>query len=168
VGSVNSNGVQYNDLNLLYDLVKDKLIVKHYSSVLKVEQVSEKVDGFTIQGHHFVKLLPDSTSESVISAGFYDQLYKGKSVSLFARRQKVTEEQIKDMQVVLRFNERNRYFIKKNGQYFPVSDRKSVIRVMGDKKKEMDDFLRRNKIKFKKQPEEAIVRMAAYYDSLNR
>ena len=168
VGSVNANGVQYKDVNLLYDLVNDKLIVRHYNTVLKVEQVSEKVDEFQIQSHNFVKLIPDSVSQAVITNGFYDELYKGRAVSLYARRQKVPEEQIKDMQVVLRFNERNRYFIKKDGQYIPVSDRKSVMRVMSDRKKEMDDFLRRNKIKFKRQPEEAMVRMTAYYDSLNR
>src|SRR4030095_1161345 len=165
-GEVVANGIMYPNAYLLYDLVHDKLIVKHYSNILKVEQISEKIESFSMQGHQFERGVAASVSQSSISTGFYDVLYKGKPVSVYAKRTKSTEEQIKDMQVVLIFNEKNRYFIKKDDNWYPVSDRKAALKVMADKKKEMEDFLRKNKIKFKKQPEQALSRMAAYYDSL--
>ena len=165
-GEVVANGIRYPDAYLLYDLVHDKLVVRHFSNILKVEQISEKIESFGFQGHQFERVVADSASQTVISTGFYEVLHKGKPVSVYAKRTKSTEEQIKDMQVVLLFNEKNRYFMKKDDSWYPVSDRKAALRVMADKKKEMEDFLRKNKIKFKKQPEQALSRMAAYYDSL--
>lgn len=167
-GEVKANGVNYPNAFLLYDLVHDKLIVQHFSKIVKVEQVNEKVEGFSIQGHEFVRLVPGQTSETTLAPGFYDLLYKGDTISLYAKRMKTVEEQIKDMQVTLVFNEKNKYFLKKGEEYFQVSDRQTAMRFMADKKKEMTDFLKKNKIKFRKQTEHALLRMAAYYDSIKK
>lgn len=167
-GEVVANGTRYPDASLLYDIVHDKLIVKHYSNILKVEQISEKVESFTMQGHEFERIIADSVSQETITTGFYEVLHKGKPLAVYARRTKSPEEQIKDMQVILIFNEKNRLFVKKDNTWYAVSDRKDALKVMSDKKKEMEDFLKKNKIKFRKQPEAALSQMAAYYDSLKR
>ena len=165
-GTVNSNGVLYNDIPLLYDMVNDKLIVLDLKKIFKIEQISESIENFSIYGHEFVRLLTDSISKSRLTTGFYDRLFNGKSVALFAKRQKTVAEILKETHTELLFSQHEYYYIQKNNIYYPVSDKGSVLKVFGDKRMELEKFLKKNKIKFKKQPEYAMTRMAEYYDSL--
>jgi hypothetical protein len=165
-GSINSNGLLYNDIPILYDIVHDKLIVLDYNKVFKVEQISERVENFSCYGHSYERLSPDSINISTVTTGFYDRLYIGRSVALYAKRQKMASEILKETHTELVFKQRNSYFIRKGVIYYPVSDRSSVLNVLKDKKPELDKFLKKNKIKFKKNPEFAMIKLAEYYDSL--
>jgi hypothetical protein len=167
MGSMISNGVYYDDIPLLYDLVHDKLIVLDFNKIFKVEQISERIENFSLHGHGFVRLSQDSMNKSIITTGFYDRLYNGKSVALFVKRQKMVTEILKETQTELVFIARNNYFIRKNNNYYPVSDRGSVLNVFEDKKMVMEKFLKKNKIRFRKNPEYAMIRLAEYYDSLS-
>jgi len=165
-GSMFGYGVIYNDIPLKYDLVHDKLIVLHFNKIFNVEQISERIDKFTISGHEFVRLVPDSTSQSEVSAGFYDRIYFGKSVSLFAKRKKIAGERIKEGQSENIFKERNSYYIKKDNFFHPVSDKSSVLKVLSDKRKELEMFLKKNKIKFNQNREYAMAQLSEQYDRL--
>jgi hypothetical protein len=165
-GSMFGYGVIYNDIPLKYDLVHDKLIVLHYNKIFNVEQISERIDRFTVLGHEFVRLVPDSSSQSEVSAGFYDRIYSGNSVSLFAKRKKIAAERMKEGQSEHIFKERNSYYIKKDNFFHPVSDKSSVLKIMSDKRKELEAFLKKNQIKFSKNREYAMAQLSEYYDRL--
>ena len=165
-GSMFGYGVIYNSIPLKYDLVHDKLIVLHFNKIFSVEQISERIDRFTISGHEFVRLVPDSSSQSEVSAGFYDRIYSGKSVSLFAKRKKIAAERMKEGQSENIFKERNSYFIKKDNFFHPVSDKSSVLKVLSDKRKELEMFLKKNKIKFNQNREYAMAQLSEQYDRL--
>jgi len=165
-GSMVGYGVVYNDISIKYDIVNDKLIVLHYNKLFMVEQISERIDRFTVLGHEFVRLVPDSISKPVLTEGFYDRLYSGKSVSFFAKRRKTAAERVKDGQYELIFKEHNAYFIKKDNFYHPVSDKHSVLEVLEDKKGELEIYLKKNKIKFNKNREYSIAQLSEYYDRL--
>jgi hypothetical protein len=165
-GSMNGHGVNYDDIPIKYDILHDKLVILHFNRIFNVEQISERIDRFTILGHVFVRLASDSSSQSAEAAGFYDRLYSGKAVSLFAKRRKTSAERIKDGQAELVYKEHNAYFIRKDNFFHPVSDKGSVLNVLSDKKKELEIFLKKNKIKFNKDREYAMTQLSAYYDSL--
>jgi len=62
--------------------------------------------------------------------------------------------------------EDDHYFIKKDGVYYPVHNKKSTLYVFKDRKRDVQKLLRKNKIKFKPNPEYGIVRAAQYYDQI--
>jgi hypothetical protein len=165
-GSINGFGVTYNDIPVKYDIVHDKLIVLDFNKIFKVEQVSERIDSFQLLGHGFVRLTADSMEQSGIVTGFYDRLYMGKSVALFAKRKKIPSELIKEGHSDLSFKERNYYFIRKDDIYYPVSDKSSIMNVLKDKKKELDSFLKKDKIKFNKNRELSMTMLAEHYEFL--
>ena len=58
------------------------------------------------------------------------------------------------------------YYIRKNNTYYSVSSQGSMLTILKDKKKELQQYIRANQIKFRKDPEEAMVKIASYYDHL--
>jgi hypothetical protein len=165
-GTINGFGVTYHDIPVKYDIVHDKLIVLDFNKIFKVEQVSERIDSFSLFGHGFVRLTADSMNQSGIATGFYDRLFMGNSVALFAKRKKIASELIKEGHSELNFKERNYYFIRKEDAYYEVSDKSSVMNALKDKKKELDVFLKKNKIKFNRNREYAMTLLAEHYESL--
>jgi hypothetical protein len=66
------------------------------------------------------------------------------------------------------FYERNRYFLRKDGQFYAVKGKGSVLGVFDDRKKELQRFLREQKIRYKRDPESAMVQLARQYDVLTK
>ena len=55
-GSVFYDGVQYGDLDLLYDLVKGEVVIKDPFNTYKIALINERLDRFTILNHSFIQL----------------------------------------------------------------------------------------------------------------
>lgn len=163
-GSIEYDGLVYNNISMWYDLVKDQVIILHFNNFTRVGLVSEKVKEFTVLNHHFIRLQFDSTSQTPLTTGFYDELYKGSSTVL-AKRVKVINEIVKD-EIEREFMQHNLYCIQKDSTYYIVKNYKGLLSVFKYRAKEIKQYLRKNKIRYRKEPENALVKAAAYYDSL--
>jgi len=164
VGSI----VYDNELNvnvpMMYDLKNDKVVIDHFSSRNKIELVSKKISKFNVQGHTFVALKPDSANAQ-IQEGFYDQLYKG-SIRVYARRTKQYEERIEANVLIPSFTEKNKYFLLKDGKYFPVNSKATALDALNDKRKILKQYLSKSGVQYKKQKEKWLVMLAGYYDTI--
>jgi hypothetical protein len=165
-GTIVYDELEYANVPMLYDLFKDQVIVLHFNQFNLLGLVSEKVKEFTLFNHHFIRLQIDSTSGSPLYTGFYDELYKGQ-LTVLCKRIKKIEETIKD-EVERKFIEPDLYFINKEHTYYAIKNYKHLIAALQNKAKEIKLYLRKNKIKFRKDPENAIVKAVAYYDSINK
>ncbi|MFT3705650.1 MAG: hypothetical protein QM802_24995 [Agriterribacter sp.] len=164
-GSVLYDGMQYNDIPMLYDIITDQLIIQHYNKVFLVQLIRSKVDSFNLLGHSFVHLGRDSTKDNV-KEGYYDLVYNGKT-KFYVRRTKDIQESIPDMTVERRVYAHKRFFIYKNNMYNEVYNQASVLALFKEKRGEIKQALRKQHIKFRKQREAAIALMAQQYDALN-
>lgn len=166
-GTIMYDDVHYQDLQLLYDEVSDKAIV--ISNQRRVELSSERISGFTILDHQFVRIVKDSSVKSSISKeGFYELLYKGK-VQVYKKEQKeVFEELSSDQGILRRILVKVNYYICKDKGYFPVSNKKDVIAIYKDRKKEVRDYINNNGLSFRNNKEEAVIKVSAYYDQLTK
>ena len=54
-GSVSCQGVIYQDVQLQYDLVLDELVTNNYAHNALIRIPREKLDSFSISGHHFLQ-----------------------------------------------------------------------------------------------------------------
>jgi hypothetical protein len=151
----------YENVPMFYDLSRDKVISEHILNGAKLELVAEKIARFSLSGHTFVRLRKNETQ--MISEGFYDLLYDG-ATKVYVRREKLLQEKVESNNIIARFEERNRIFIFKDGIYFPVKKKGSVLDVFSDRKEDLKSFLNKNKIKFKSDRETATVRLAEFYD----
>lgn len=162
-GSVSYDGEQYDNVPLLYDITSDKVVTENYYNADQIALVNEKLTAFTMGQHAFVKL----SHKTLPRSGFYQVLYNGTSM-VVARKQKVIREKIVSQTIEIEFDPRYRYFLYKNGAYFQVRSKGSVLKVLEDEKPALRQFINKNKIRFKQTPETALRRVAAYYDTLKK
>jgi hypothetical protein len=165
-GSVVYDGLVYNDVPMWYDMLKEQLIIQHFNKFTRIGLVSPKVRAFTLLNHHFIRLDIDSTLGLPVRTGFYDQVYKG-STTVLVKRIKTIFEVVRD-EVEREFIQHNYYYIQKDSTWYNVKSYRGLLTIFKDRSKEIKQHLRRNKIKYRKAQENAIVKAAAYYDSLKR
>jgi hypothetical protein len=163
-GSVLYDGVHYKDVAILYDSYKDQVVVKHPNDQFIVSLVSPKVNSFTIAGRRFIPLEADQPQN--IKGGFYELLTDG-TVQVLAKRWKTMREYI-NVTMEYEFMEHNQYIIKKDGTYNIIRSEGKLLDVLGDKRAEVKQYLKKNGIRYKKTPEEAIVKAVEYYQSLSK
>ena len=60
----------------------------------------------------------------------------------------------------------NVYYIKKDGVYYTIKNKSSLLAVLKSKKKEVQQYLKTNNIKFKREPERAMIMAVRYYDQI--
>ena len=161
-GSVAYWGELYENIPLLFDLAVDQIITEHDRGN-PIKLLAEKVQGFVIWDHTFVRLYPDDKNK--ISAGFYDQLYNGKS-KVYAKYSKTYREELESTRVIPQFDESVRYYLVKDGVFTVVKSKGSVLKVLSDHKSEVKNFIRKNRIAFKGNRDEALVRVTQFYDTL--
>lgn len=163
-GTVLYDGMIYNNVPMQYDLIKDNLVIAHFDGFFRMNLVTEKVKEFSFNGHQYVRLEKDSVNGLPFATGFYDRLYAGKTTVL-AKRTKRIEETVTD-RVIQKVTEKDFYYIYNGKEYLHVRSFKSLLSNVKDRSKEVRQYLRKNKIRYRKERENAIVKAIAYYDSL--
>jgi hypothetical protein len=164
-GAVLYDGVWVEDVPLLYDVVLDEVITIHSNTGFSQMLVKEQVKAFKVFNHSFVHIKSDSLQGATLQPGFYDVLYNGK-VQLVAKRKKSLQERASVNGMEGRYDIVDRFYLRKDGAYHQVSNKRSVLKVLQEEKKVLSKFARANKLKFKKERESAIIQIAQHYDTL--
>jgi hypothetical protein len=165
-GTLVYDELEFVNVPMLYDLLKDQVVIQHFNGFTKIGLVQEKVKEFTLNGHHFIRLKADTASHSPIITGYYDELYTGR-LKVLVKRGKVIDETIKD-ELEREFIQLDLFFIQKEGTYYIIKNYKGLLTILKDRSKEVRQYLRKNRIKYRKGREEAILKATVYYDSLNK
>ncbi len=169
-GNVTYDGILYRNVPLLYDIYKDLLVSRTENGLFLYTLLNEKVDKFDLLGHHFINL-PTADTNNVISPGFYDELYANNQIQLLVKRKKVFQEDFHGtsgdkMSFTVLINDK--YYLKKDNLYYKVGSSGSFLNVLSDKKNELKKYLKDNNIKYKSDPEQAMILLAKYYNSLTK
>lgn len=172
IGSLYYDGILYENIPLMYDLTKDNLVsvqfVKDssllYRSIFKMDLTHDRTGAFSMPGHDFIKIESD-TNTSSMKPGFYELLYNGNP-KVLVRRSKVLVEEIKDRDLIRRYDSSNVYYILKEGVYYNIKNKNAVLDLFKDKRKEISASISKNRWKFRKQRETLITEAARYYDQL--
>jgi hypothetical protein len=161
-GTINYGGEVYKNVSMQFDLFRDKIVVEHTLSHIAMELINENIKWFDLLGHRFVFVKSDDKKRE----GFYDLLYDGK-VKALAKYEKSQQKNIKDKKVTYYFAERTHYYLFKEGNYYPVSSKNAALDVFSDKERELKQFLKKEKISFRRDRTAAMARMAAFYDQVS-
>jgi hypothetical protein len=154
----------YSNIQLKYDLVKDLLVTKHPNGYKLVTLENARVNSFSVPGSRFVYL--DSLSNpSLLRSGFYQQLFNGK-LSIVAKKTKVIEENIIAEKLEQKFEEKNFYYALKDSVYHHITNKRSIYSLIDGNTESIKRYLKKNKIKFKRDKESALIKIAEYYQNI--
>jgi hypothetical protein len=160
-GSIDYDGILYPELPLSYDLEKGILIIPSKQRNTTIQLLTEKLSQFTIDGHRFIYLLPDSGAVNPPAPGFYEVLYKGSTTAL-VRHRKLVKAGIhtEDPSNYIQYDD---WYLEQNDHYQPIRSNSSLIGAFHKKNKPLKEYLRKNRLNFKKAPAAAIAGAAEFY-----
>ena len=165
-GTVFYDGLQYLNVQLKLDIIRDELIMHHPGNSFNVNLIKEKIDSFSIVKHSFKNIREHSGAHLAPAAGFYQQLYFSSSISFLAKRKKYIQEMSETTGISTKVYNKDNHFILKDGVYHTIKNKKSFINVVKDKRGEMQKFIKNNNLKFKKGLEGDVVKALGYYGLL--
>lgn len=163
-GNVTYWGVEYKNVPLMFDILKEQLITLVPSTNYLIKLQPEKVSSFEILNHQFIRIVKDSINKN-IKPGFYDVLYNG-NIALYKKETKTLNEDLSSGKLRNFILEDSAYYIKKNGVFFEVNNKRSLLDAFQEKKKEVQEFMRKNKLKIRNDKNNALPKIAAFYDSI--
>ncbi|HTL08385.1 MAG TPA: hypothetical protein VL307_09025 [Chitinophagaceae bacterium] len=162
-GSVTYDDVYYENVMLQYDEVQEVIIVHDTSRLIQL--LNPRITAFTVYDNQFVRVVKDSLNPVLVRTGFYNVLYNGK-VKLLKREEKTIREDV-TTGALLRFIEtQTYYYIEKDGVYQAIKSKNSINTVFADKRKELRQFAKKNKLNYRKDRDTMLTRLTAYYDQL--
>lgn len=161
-GSVHYAGVLYPDIPLSYDMVQQIVIMQDKRKDLRFQLNTEQIRYFILAGRFIIRLIPDSTAANAPAPGFYEQLYKGRATAL-ARHEKVVKEIGKADENLSRYREYDTWYLEINDRYYLIRNDRSLTAAFGGEGSHVRDLLRKNHIRFKKDPAVALAKAAEFY-----
>lgn len=154
-GTVVYDGIRYADVILLYDVVKDELIILHPDGTTSIALVKPFVAEFTISGDTLVNVV---RSEGGLDAGYYQRLLAIPSGTCLVKRQKKISHFASATERRSTFVESNRYFIRPLGNplFHEIKGQSALLKHFKSQRKQLRSLLFEHRVRFREQPEEAI------------
>src|SRR4030095_9371949 len=163
-GTIWYDGVTYHDITYKYDTYMQELIVVTPSST-PVRLGSERVQRFDFGPQSFVRHNPDK--DQVLKTGFYQQLETGV-VSILVHRSKIIQEKIVQNTLERKFISLDSYYALKDGRYYPINKQKRLVNLMSDSRQAVTRNLKKQRLKYKKDPVNYILKATQFYNQSHK
>ena len=161
-GSISYDGGFYDHVQLLYDEIAELVILNRG---VAIELANERIKEFTILGHKFVPLIKDSMNKRP-GSGFYESLYQGK-IEVYKKEKKSIVDILSSTEgYQAEAVSKTSYFLKKENTFYPVKKKRDMLRVLGNKKSEIQQYIKQNRLDFKHDKDNTLAKIGAYYDQL--
>jgi len=164
VAEIEYDDLVFSNVDVLCDLFGDKLVIEHFNGN-KVELVPGKLRGFTINGRRFLNIMRGNLPEGLTEGGFYQVLYGGDTQCL-VRRKKNVERRVESRAVQMHYKEKASYFVRKDRVYHPVKSKGSLFRLLKDRKNELNQQMKRERLLFRSDRDATIAKILKYYDEV--
>lgn len=165
MGSVFYDGYLYENIPMYYDMISHVLVIKDYSNNYPVMLVQSKIKYFVLAGHRFINTGGENISAAGTASQFYDELYHG-NILLLAKREKQLLLSSNAESNDSKYQQYNYYYVYKNETLYGISNERTLVTVLKDKKELVKKYIRANRLNFKKDFETAAENTIRYYDQL--
>lgn len=138
-GSIVYDGHHYFGLEMKYDLDEDLVLLnlKKGLRIVLLQLIKNKVDSFIIDGHSFINI-KDSLPNNPGISGFYEVLLENQNLKLFEKHKKKRFQKAGNNSVYYEFKSRNTTFLFYDQQYYPLRNRKDLVKIFPEYKKEIE------------------------------
>ncbi len=166
IGNLTYDGQYYWNIEMLYNIHRDILVIVHYDedgfyTELKPQQ--QKITRFQILDQTFIRINPDTLESKTIREGYYQMLYEGDSKVLL-KHQKTIETKESASSRRDYFKDKTRLFVNVNSNYYQIRGKRSLLKALVSKEKDIKSFIRLNKLKFADNPVEDTIMTLKYFD----
>jgi hypothetical protein len=158
-GTVQYDGFVYTDVPLMYDTYKDVVVVTPPRSSATISLVNERVQSFDLLSRHFIYM----EGAKDFNAGFYNELYNGKSQVLVKFSKEMQDTKASDAKL---FSAKTQLYVQNKGKYYSVNNENALLGAFSDKKHDLKQYMHDNGMDFKSNPEQTATKVAARYDEL--
>lgn len=165
-GELSFEGILYQNVKMRLDLNREELTILSPDNRLNIILPSDRVDYANLRGYHIFYHYTDNT-KGCPPNGYYLKLHDS-GLKVLERQTSVLFQTIKDGEIESSFANTVRYYVLKEGVYYNVKSKGSVLKVLKDRKAELGRFIRREKLDFKRGTEKAIVEVVREYERLNK
>jgi hypothetical protein len=165
-GTVTIRGQLFDNVRLRYDIYKDQIMtMSNPTTILQINK--EMVDKFSLKFENKLYQFERTTSDSSKALkGYLNVLYKGNT-SLYVKYKKDIELLAEDSKYD-RFYQTRRIYLVKDGIIYQVPGKKELFNLLVDKKQQIRNFIKTNKLKVSKTDPESFVPVLEYYDNLGQ
>jgi len=162
-GSVFFNGRRFDNLDLLYDIYSDELLLRSVSYPVIIMN-KEMVDSFILvfDNRNYPVINAGNDSPGVLR-GYVNIIYEGPS-TLYVKYKKNIQPLAVDGRYDL-FHSDHSVYLKKGEEIVAVG-KKELLNLLEDKRKEIRLYLKSNSLKLRQKDPETYIPVLRYYDSL--
>jgi hypothetical protein len=165
-GTVVFEDVPYDNIFIKYDVVADQVIITpDNNGGLFIGLFGPRVKEFSFSGMKFVRFTKTNFGAG-LPEGFYQELATGK-VKAYAKTMKFIEEKVDISGISRKFFQKVRYYIFKEGKYHVIKNKKGLLSVLKEHKKEVQQYLGKLNVKYKFNPEQNITAAVNIYNQSN-
>lgn len=158
-GSLLYDGVFYDGLMLRFDFIRDAVSVLSPASNASILLEPSRFEGADFHGYH---IIAHDGSEN-LQQGYYLELHGGEFRALKKERYYYDESL---RQFTIRYLD---WYIRMDGKYTKVSRSKSsILKVLKKHRRELDRYVRDNRIDVRNDMENAVVMLIAEYERLEQ
>jgi hypothetical protein len=165
-GWVIYNHMRYDNLRLWYDLVKDQVAMRNPQGGYQLKLINERLQEFGIGNHHFVRIVRDSINK--VHTDFYEVLVDGPKAQLLKRSTKNLQEYPTSNRLERDIYADSSFYLVRNDHFDPVNSKGELLSALKNQKSAVKALLRKNKLKFRKNKEEALTTVVAWYNGQSR
>ncbi|MEO6648401.1 MAG: hypothetical protein ABIN89_18570 [Chitinophagaceae bacterium] len=165
-GTITYDSVLFENVLLLYDIVKEQVVINDPYKIYKICLINEKVNEFSVLGRTFIRLIRDSLNRNILSTGFYDRLYQG-SITLYEKEIKKLQEVIVSQELQRIIYPINNFYLEIGGKFYSINRKKTLLNLLQkNRRKEIQQFIRKNKLNYRRDKENTLLKVVKYYDEL--
>jgi len=163
-GSVKVNNKSFNNVRIQYDIYSDELLSLNNHNVI-IQLNKEIVDEFTISyagtEYHFRRI--DDNGQGP-PTGYVNILYDGETTLLVKYFKTIELRAVENKYDS--FSGAHKIYVKKDGKPVFIRNRKQLLDLFDDKKREIKTYLRENSLKVSGKLPASFIPVVEYYDRL--
>ncbi|MNK12317.1 hypothetical protein D3C87_303760 [compost metagenome] len=164
-GTIVYDGLTYKNMSVMYDLIRDQLLLLNADSSGGIVVQPEHIDRFSLHNHNFINFKSGTVPKN-IAPGYYDLLYEGRITLLAKRVKKVTENVTQYIEKEV--EQTVSYYLLKDSVYTRIKGKQDLVTLLNATQKENQDYIKANKLDFNGNREEAFLRLVSFHDSLKQ
>ncbi|MCL2649897.1 MAG: hypothetical protein FWD60_02580 [Candidatus Azobacteroides sp.] len=146
------------------DLSLEQLVIltpeKQYRIILNPQYVGK------VYMHDKTVVYLTPPKETGLKTGYYIQLQEGKKIQLFCKEYYTPQQRIQGEKALNYFNHGIRYYLLYNNRYYTVKNKNSFSKVFPQYKKQINSFVRGNRLNFNQDKDESLTSLARYCEEL--
>jgi len=164
-GRLSYNNILYPEVLLRFDLYRNELIATS-PGYRDVVLFPESVDFAELHGQHIIYFRSDSLPGSP-STGYYFVLYEGNCAVLEKHTASLTSHSDSRMSDLQYYDFRKIFYLYKDGVYYTIRNKNSLLKVLQPYKKELKRYLSSQRLNYRQFPDVFIFMTISEYEKLS-